>query len=148
MRVILKEDIASLGALGSIVKIKPGYGRNYLIPKGLAVMADMRNRKELAHHQKVLKAKRQRLLLAKRELCQQIEALSLEILKQVGEEDRIFGSVTTAELAALLEQKGHSIPKKDILLEEEIRKTGLYYAKVKLHPEVHAKLKFWVHATE
>ncbi|MCB9228775.1 MAG: 50S ribosomal protein L9 [Deltaproteobacteria bacterium] len=144
MKLILTEDVPSLGSIGSIVSVKGGYGRNFLLPRGFAVPANESNTKQLEHHKRVLKAKKEKVLAEKRALAAKIEKLSLEVAKQVGEDERIFGSVTNHELAELLEKQGYQIPKKDIHIPEAVRTVGVYTADVRLHTEVVAQLKFWV----
>ncbi len=144
MKVILTDEVTGLGSIGSIVQVKNGYGRNYLIPRNLAVVANESNQKELDHKKRILKKKREKLLEEKRVIAKKIENLSITIHKQVGTDERIFGSVTTAEIATLLEKEGINLVKKDIHITEEIKKIGVYNAEVKLHTEVIAKLKIWV----
>lgn len=144
VKLILNQDVSNLGNVGDIVNVKGGYARNYLIPRGLAVMANERNRKALEHQLKVLERKRSALLEEAKKLAASIEKTSVTVTKQVGDEEKIFGSVTTAELAELLANEGLKIDKKDISLVEDIKKVGVYSAQVKLHPEVSAKFKVWV----
>ena len=144
MKLILKEDVPSLGTIGTIVTVKDGYARNYLLPRDLAVPANESNQKQLDHQKRVLAARREKVLAEVKGLASKIEKVSVEVSKQVGEDERIFGSVTAAELAELLEAKGFSISKKDIKMPEDVKKVGVYTAEVRLHSEVTAKLKFWV----
>lgn len=144
MKLILTEDVPSLGSIGAIVNVKDGYARNYLLPRGIAVPANESNTKQLEHQKRVLNARREKVLAEKKALAAKIEKLSVEVSKQVGEDERIFGSVTTLELAELLEAQGYQIPKKDIHLPEAVKKVGVYTADIQLHSEVIAKLKFWV----
>lgn len=144
MKVILTEDVASLGSIGAIVQVKNGYARNYLVPRALAVPANEGNQKELEHRQRILAAKSQRILEEIKAVAKKIEKLKLEIKKAVGEEDRIFGSVTSAEVAELIGAQGIQVSKKDVHFEEEIKKTGKYSVDIKLHSEVTAKIKIKV----
>ena len=144
MKLILKEDVPSLGTIGTIVTVKDGYARNYLLPRDLAVPANESNKKQLEHQKRVLSARREKVLAEVKALASKIEKVSVEVAKQVGEDERIFGSVTAAELAELLEAKGFSISKKDIKMPEDVKKVGVYTAELRLHSEVTAKLKFWV----
>jgi len=148
MKLILTEDVPSLGTIGHIVNVKDGYARNYLLPRALAVAANEANTKQLEHHKRVLAARRAKVLGEMKALAARIEKVSLEVAKLVGEDERIFGSVTSTELAELLEKQGVQISKKDIKLPEEIKKVGVYTADVRLHSEVTAKLKFWVVAQQ
>lgn len=148
MKIILTKDVESLGNMGSIVTVKDGYARNFLIPRSMAIVANDSNRKELDHRKKVIEIRKEKLLKEMKALAQKIGKTKLIITKQVGEEDRIFGSVTTAEIAELLTQKGFEISKKVISFAEEIKKTGTYTADIKLHPEVTANVKVKIEAAE
>jgi len=144
MKIILREDVPDLGAMGELVDVKPGYARNYLLPRGLAVPATTKNLRRLEHDKRVIQ---QRVAKAKSEaetLKKRIESLSVTIAKQVGEEDKIFGSVTSKEIEESLREEGIRIDRKNILLEEPIRALGVYPVTVKLHRDVTAKLKIWV----
>lgn len=144
MQVILKETIDKLGNIGDVVSVADGYARNFLLPRGLA---------ELSTPEKVamieaLKEK-QRLELERAEaevqvLSEKLAHTSCTIAVQAGEEDKLFGAVTTADIARVLAQEGLDIPKKKIVLEEPIKKLGIYNIPVKLAPEVTATFKLWV----
>ncbi len=144
MKVILTHDVPSLGTIGSVVSVKNGYGRNYLLPNSMAILANESNTKQLEHQKRILAKKKEKILKEARALATKIEALSFELAKQVGEDERIFGSVTAAELASLLEAKGLQIAKKDIEITDEVKKIGAYTASIRLNTEVIAKLKFSV----
>lgn len=144
MRVILKEEVDNLGAIGAVVNVRNGYARNFLLPRGLAAVANEANQRALEHHKRVLEKKRAKLLGTAKELAAQIEKTSVTVSKQVGEDEKIFGSVTTQELEDLLKAEGLNVSKKDITVLDEIKKVGVYQAQVKLHSEVVAKFKVWV----
>ena len=144
MRLILTQEVFNLGSIGDIVSVKDGYARNFLLPRGLATTANESNKKALEHHQRVLLKKREAALGSARELASMIEKTSVTVAKQVGEDEKIFGSVTTAELEELLKAEGIKVSKKDITLTEDVKKVGVYAASVKLHQEVSAKFKVWV----
>lgn len=144
MRLILNQNVDSLGAIGEIVKVKAGYARNYLLPRGLASVANEGNEKALKHQLKVLDKKKAEILAEAKKAAAAIEKTSVTVTKQVGEDERIFGSVTTAELEELLLAEGLKVNRKDIKLDEEVRKVGVYGATVRVHPEVDAKFKVWV----
>ncbi|MBI2602524.1 MAG: 50S ribosomal protein L9 [Deltaproteobacteria bacterium] len=148
MKVILSKDVESLGSMGSIVNVKDGYARNYLIPRSFAIVANDANRKELEHRKKVIEIRKEKILKEMKALAQKIGKIKLVVSKQVGEEERIFGSVTTAEIAEMLTQKGFEVSKKVIHFSEEIKKLGTYTAEVKLHPEVTASVKVKIEAAE
>lgn len=144
MRLILTQEVFSLGSIGDIVTVKDGYARNFLLPRGMATFANESNKKALEHHKRVLQKKRDAALGAARTVATLIEKTSVTVAKQVGEDEKIFGSVTTAELEVLLKAEGIEISKKDISLNEEVKKVGVYSASVRLHQEVSAKFKVWV----
>ena len=144
MKVILTEDIPKLGNVGEVVDVADGYGRNFLLPKKKAVLANTKNMRRLEHDQKLIQ---DRLLRAKKDgesLAQTLTSISLTIAKPVGEEEKLFGSVTTRDIAEALAEEGFNIDRKTIELEEAIRSLGVYTVHVKVHPEVKAKLKIWV----
>lgn len=144
MKVILNHDVDALGAIGEIVNVRDGYARNYLLPRGLAIVANEANAAQLEHQRRILEKKRAKLLGEAKTLAVAIEKTSVTVAKQVGEDERIFGTVTTGELEELLSQEGIKVSKKDISLTEEIKKVGVYAASVKLHSDVTAKFKVWV----
>ncbi len=144
MKVILQDDVSSLGAIGDVVNVKAGFARNFLFPKMLAVVADSVSLKRVDMVKKQLKKKKEKLVELTKALASKLEKVSITINKQVGEEDRIFGSVTTTEIEALLKDEGYEINKRDIEIEEEVKKIGVYHANITLDHGVTAKLKFWV----
>jgi large subunit ribosomal protein L9 len=144
MKLILNQDVESLGPIGKIVDVKNGYARNFLIPRGLAVPANEHNKTALDHQLRVVEKRKAKAFGEFKALAAKIEKTSVTVTKQVGEDERIFGSVTTAELEELLNQEGLKISKKDIILTEEIKKVGVFTAQVKLHADVQAKFKVWV----
>lgn len=144
MRVILTQDVGNLGAIGDVVNVRNGYARNFLLPRELASVANEGNKAMLAHQKRILDKRREKLLGAAKELGAQIEKTSVTVTKQVGEDEKIFGTVTTQELEALLQAEGLNVSKKDITILEDIKKVGVYTAQVKLHSEVLSKFKVWV----
>jgi len=144
MEVILHEDVPNLGEAGEVVTVKDGYARNYLLPRKLAVVADSKNVRMLEHHKRVVAAKLTRLKSKAEELAVKIGSLSITINKEAGEEDKIFGSVTTMEISNALRTEGYIIDKRHIKLEEPIKKIGVYDVPVRLHPEVDGVVKVWV----
>ncbi len=141
MKVILKENIDTLGHIGDIVKVAPGYARNYLIPKGLAIEATLKNAKELEHVKRQMEYRKNKLLEQVKALAARIEAITLNLAHQAGEEGKLFGAVTNMELAEQLLAQGIEIDRKKIILAEPIKHVGEFTATVKLHPEVSANLK-------
>jgi large subunit ribosomal protein L9 len=147
MKVILKENIETLGNIGDIVKVAPGYARNYLVPKGYAVEATTRNAKALEHTKRQMEYKKNKVLESAKNLLEKIEATPLTLVHQAGEADKLFGSVTNMELAEALKNRGLEIDRKIILLSDPIKSLGEYEVPVKLHPDVIATLKVVVTKT-
>jgi len=141
MKVILQENVEHLGLIGDIVKVAPGYARNYLLPKGLAIEATEKNAKALEHAKRHLEYKKNRVLEAAKQLAAKIEGIALSIAHQAGADDRLFGAVTNMELAEHLKANGVEIDRKRIVLAEPIKHLGDFTAVIKLHPEVTATLK-------
>jgi large subunit ribosomal protein L9 len=141
MDVILTEDISTLGRRGDVVKVAKGYGRNYLIPQGLALMATPQNLKVIEERKKVLERKSEKLKEEAVDLSKKIEALTCELPVQAGDDDKLFGSVTSMDIEKFLNEKGFSIDKKDILLEAPIKSLGTASVPIALHPDVKAELK-------
>lgn len=144
MKVILNQDVENLGKIGQIVNVKDGYARNFLIPRDMALPADEKNKNALAHQLKAIEKRKVKLHGEAKELAAKIEKISVTVSKQVGEDEKIFGTVTTAELESLLAHEGVRVSKKDISFTDEIKKVGVYSANVKLHSDVQAKFKVWV----
>lgn len=141
MELILKTDIAGLGYKNDVVSVKPGYGRNYLIPQGFAVMASETNRKILAENIKQAAHKAEKIKKTAEELAEAIGDTVLEIPAKVGESGKIFGRVTTIQVADALKAKGFDVDRKKISLEGDIKTIGEYSALLDLHKEVKHKVK-------
>jgi large subunit ribosomal protein L9 len=146
MKVILKENIETLGQIGDVVKVAPGYARNYLLPKGLAIEATERNAKAMEHAKRQLAYKKNKTLEAAKLLANKLQELAIKLVHQAGEEGKLFGAVTNMEIANFLKDKGFEIDRKKIVLAEPIKQTGEYTVNVKIHPEVVAALKVTVSA--
>ncbi|WP_338635362.1 50S ribosomal protein L9 [Spirobacillus cienkowskii] len=144
MLVLLQANVPNLGQIGDLVKVKSGFARNFLFPRELAVLADERNKKLLDHQRRQAATKKQKDLGIANELAAKISSLSLTIQKPVGEEDKIFGTVTTQELADAFRAAGHEIDRRMITILDEIKLVGVYKGAVKLHPEVTAQFNIWV----
>jgi len=140
MEVILREEVPHLGTTGDIVKVKPGYARNYLLPRGLAVAADRRNVKELEHLKRVSAEKRDRERRAAETLAQKLTALRLSIKARAGEEGKLFGSVTNQDIEKALEGAGYPIDRRRIRLAEPIKTLGEHMIPVQLGTGVDAHL--------
>lgn len=141
MRVILKEDVKDLGVMGTIVDVKNGYGRNYLIPRNLAVEANPNNVKEFEHQKKAILVKAKKVIRTMEDLAARISQIAVSIEAQAGEEDKLFGSVTSKDIAEAIAAQGVEVDKRKIVLEEPIKRLGSYDVVVKVHPEVTATVK-------
>jgi large subunit ribosomal protein L9 len=146
MKVILNENIESLGHIGDIVKVAPGYARNYLLPKKLAVVATEKNAKALEHAKRQMAYKKNKALEAAKNLVAKLEALSIVLTHRAGDEGKLFGAVTNMEIAAFLKTNGFDIDRKSIVLADAIKHTGEFSVTIKIHPEVTATLKITVAA--
>ena len=146
MNVILKENIDNLGHIGDIVKVAPGYARNYLLPKGFAVVATEKNAKALDHIKRQMAYKKDKVVESARNLAARLEELLIELVYKAGEEGKLFGSVTNMDIAAYLKTKDFDIDRKKIVLVEPIKHLGEFTVPVKIHPEVTATLKVIVKA--
>jgi large subunit ribosomal protein L9 len=140
MKVILRADVDNLGRLGDIVAVRPGYGRNYLLPQGLASMASPGNLKVFEQERRKLQAMNDAVKAEAAALAAKIEAAKVVIEVRVGDGDKLYGSVTSSQIGAILEEQGVEVDRRKIQLEDGIRSLGEYVIDVKLHPEVVAKL--------
>lgn len=138
MKVLLKEDVPGLGEKGEVKDVAPGYGRNLLIPKGLAVEATPGRLRELQQQEQLLEKRRERLKEESFAQAERLEQQELLFRMAAGEGGRLFGSVTAADIAAELQKLGFSVEKKKVLLEEPIKAAGRYEITVKLHSGVRA----------
>lgn len=141
MQVILQENIDNLGKVGDIVKVKPGYARNYLIPRGLAAEADARNVSRLEHQKRAAEARKGKIKAEAEKLAKSFEAARIVLPRQVGEEDKLFGSVTSMDIEEALRGQGLRVERKSIHLPEPIKTLGLHEITIKVHPEVVAKVR-------
>jgi len=144
MKVILRKDFGTLGKVGEIINVKDGYARNYLIPNKLAYTASKGNVRALEEERKSLEAKANHEVIAAETLSVELEKVSVTIPVQVGEEDKLFGSVTAQMISDVLKEKGFEIDKRKIELDDQIKALGIYEVKVKLHPSVSTIIKVWV----
>jgi len=144
VRVLLREDLEHLGRRGDVVKVAPGYARNYLLPKRLAVSVTPGNMKRIDQEQRSLKVRRDREKRTAEDLARRIAEVSCTIVKKVGENDILYGAVTTQEIGQVLEKEGIELDRRRILLDEPIKALGVYTVPIRVHPEVTADLKVWV----
>lgn len=138
----------NLGNIGDVVKVAPGYARNYLLPKGFAMPANEKNTKALEHAKRQLEYKKNKMLEMAKGIVAKIEALVINLTHAAGEEGKLFGSVTNMELAEQLKSHGLEIDRKKIVLADPIKHTGEYSVPVKVHPEITATLKVIVSKAE
>lgn len=148
MKLILRADVENLGRLGDVVTVKPGFGRNFLLPQGLAMLASDANLKAFELERKKLQAKMDALRTAASDLSAKIAATELVIPVRVGENDKLYGSVTTAIIGDALAEKGVDIDRRRILLDAAIRSLGTHEVRVRLHADVVATLNVKVVAED
>lgn len=144
MKLILKEDVEKLGSAGDLVEVKPGYGRNYLIPQAKAVMATPGAIKQYEHLKREAELRAELTVEAAKELAQQLEATSVTIGATVGEDDKIHGTVTNIQVAEALEERDILIDRRKISLDQDIKSLGEYTATVDLLGDLKPKVKVWV----
>jgi large subunit ribosomal protein L9 len=136
MEVILKQDVQGLGYKNDVVKVKPGYGRNFLIPNGVAIIANESNKRMMAENTRQAAHKAAKIKADAEALAAKIGALTLEIGTKAGESGRIFGAVTSTQIADALKAKGYDIDRKKIVLKETPKELGTYKVNLDLHKEV------------
>lgn len=144
MRVILRKEVVNLGDAGDLVKVKPGYGRNFLIPRGLAIPATEGSLRQVEHQKKVADAIRRKNLSGASELKDKLEGTAVSIRRETGEDDRLFGAVTNRDVAEALAAEGVEVDRRSILLEEPIKSIGLFTVPVRLHRDVTANVRVYV----
>ena len=144
MKVILKEDVPNLGKLGETVTVADGFGRNYLVPKGKAVPATGGNVRRIEHQKRLISKAAEKMRLSAEALATKLGSMSVTITAQAGSEERLYGSITNRDIEAALREQGVPVDRKQIHLEEPIKKLGIYQVPVKLGHEVEATLKVWV----
>jgi len=138
--VILREEVPNLGAMGEVVKVKTGYARNYLLPRGMAVEASRRNLHVLEHTKRVVADKRERERKSARGVADQIDGLIIEIKVRAGEEERLYGSVTNLDLERLLAERGFAVDRRRIDLTEPIKRLGTYRIPIGIAHDVKATI--------
>ena len=144
MQVILKEDLENVGKSGEVVNVRAGYGRNYLLPRGLAVVATAGDIARVDHEKKVIAARTAKLAKEAQAEADRLSQVSVSIARAVGEEDKLFGSVTSRDIAEALQEKGVTVDAKKIVLDEPLKALGMTEVPVKLSRGVQAKIKVWV----
>lgn len=140
MKVILKEDIPKLGTMGETVQVAPGYGRNYLIPQGKAVLATSKNFKELEHQRQLILRKADLIRKDAESFAEKFRGLTLTLARKVVEEDKIYGSVSVSDISQALKEAGVEIERKLIKLDAPIKSLGEFQVPVKVHADVTAEI--------
>jgi len=146
MEVILREEVVNLGNIGDIVRVAPGYGRNYLLPTGKAVLADKKNIKAMEHEQRIAEGRAKKAKEAAMTVAEKLNAATVEFKAKVGEEDKLFGSITAKDIAEALKEKDLEVDRRKIVIAEPIKSLGEHTVEVKLGLDVTASVKVIVEA--
>ncbi len=146
MKLILREDVENLGRGGELVDVKPGYGRNYLLPRGLAVPANPKNVRELEHQRQIAEAKAAKLKASAEAVAKRLADTPVALKRKVGEQDKLYGSVTALDVAEALAARGLQLDRRSIDLADPIKTVGEFEVPVKLHREVVGKAKVKIEA--
>ncbi len=144
MKVILREDVNNLGRSGDVVVVKDGYGRNFLIPRKLAVEATNKNLSQLEHEKRVIEDLQRKKRSKAEHVAAELEKHSCTIAVQAGEQDKLFGSVTAKDIADQLRRDGFEVDRRQVRLEESLRTLGVYTVPVKLEEDITANVKVWL----
>jgi large subunit ribosomal protein L9 len=148
MKVILTQDMDNLGKAGALVEVKPGYGRNYLLPRQLAVAATAKNIRQLEHDKAGILARAARHKTNMDAMAKKLSAVELKFARKVGEQDKLFGSVTSKDVHEQLAQQGYEVERKQIHLPEPLKTLGQHEVEVKLHADVTARVKVTIGAEQ
>ncbi|HEY0193208.1 MAG TPA: 50S ribosomal protein L9 [Kofleriaceae bacterium] len=144
MQIILTQDVENLGKAGELVSVRPGYGRNYLVPRGMAVSATVRNKTRLDHDKAQIERRVAKERANANEIATKLNAMTLQFERNVGEDEKLFGSVTNRDIADQLKRAGIELDHRTIALDQTVKALGKYEVVVKLAAGVSANLKFWV----
>jgi len=144
MKVILKEEVKGLGKAGAIVNVAEGYGRNFLLPQKKAVDATPDNLKRAEKEKKKEEEKQKHLIVDAQELAKKVNEYSITISRQVGEGEKMFGAVTSSDIAEALEKEGINIDKRQVYIEKPIKDLGLFQVPIKIHQDITSLLKVWI----
>jgi large subunit ribosomal protein L9 len=144
VKVILTQDVSNLGKAGDLVTVKPGYGRNFLIPKKFAVVAGTANAKQIEHQKMVIAQQQEKLKRDAQKVADTMGNLSLTIRVEVGEQEKLYGSVTSRDIEQALADEGYKVSRRAIVLAEPIKALGVYTIDVKLTADVTGQVKVWV----
>jgi large subunit ribosomal protein L9 len=148
IQVILKEDVPNLGRSGELVSVKPGYGRNYLIPQGLAMAATRKNVAEMDHHRKAIEAQAAKLRKDAESVAARLSGAAITLERQVGEEGKLFGSVNSRDIEEALAAQGHKVDRRKIVLHDPIKTLGDHTVEIKVARDVAAQIKVTVAAKQ
>ena len=148
MHIILKEDIRHLGNAGEVVSVKDGYARNYLIPRDLAVRADTSNLRRLEHERRLLIARREKLHKTAEQNATSVDGAVLTFAVQTGEDDKMFGSVTSHDVETKLAEAGYTVERRLLGMDQPFRSVGVYRLPIFFHSDVQAQIRVWVLPTE
>lgn len=140
MKVILREDVYNLGNSGEVVNVKDGYARNYLLPRNLAMLASAANIRQLDHEKAVIAVRQAKMKSVADEAAKKLAGIAVTVTRKVGEQDKLFGSVTALDVAEALAAQGHKFDRRVIHLPEPIRTIGTFEVELRLHRDVHAKV--------
>jgi large subunit ribosomal protein L9 len=146
MRIILRENVPNVGKIGDVLTVADGFGRNYLLPRNLAVMANERNVAQFEHNKRVAQSRVTKARGEASEVAKKLEGLQLTVTRHAGEDGRLFGSVTVREVADLLAEQGYQVDRRDLVMPDAIKQVGEYPLVVKLHEGVTAKINLSVTA--
>ena len=146
MKIILQENVPNVGKIGDVLTVADGFGRNYLLPRKLALLANDRNVHELEHNKRVTASKLAKARAAAQTEAQKLTGLKLSVTRHAGDDGKLFGSVTVREVADLLAEQGYQIDRRDISMPDSVKAVGEYAVTVKLHSDVFAKLTLTVEA--
>jgi large subunit ribosomal protein L9 len=144
LQVILRKPVEKLGHPGEVVKVAPGYARNFLVPRGLAYPASAANASRVAHEKKALETRLARVREEAVRAAERLAEVSLTFVERAGEEDQLYGSVGAERIAEKLAEMGHPVQRRHVQLEEPIKALGVYSVEVRLHPDAAATVKVWV----
>ena len=144
MKVILTKDLDNLGRAGALVEVKPGYGRNYLLPRNLAVLATAKNVRQLEHQKAGILSRASKEKQNMTAMAQKLSAIEVKFTRKVGEQNKLFGSVTSKDIHEQLAGQGYQIERRQVHLPDPLKDLGTFEVDVKLHPEVTAKVKVTV----
>ncbi len=148
MKVILTENILSLGQIGQVVNVAPGYARNYLYPQGLALEATGRNVRELEHRKRMLAQKREQVRQEMLSLAEKLNQVKLTLRRKVVEEDKLYGSVTAVDIVGMLEEKGFDLARKSVQMDQPIKQLGEFSVPIRVDADVTANVSVVVEKEE